>query len=598
MYLIACAAFVALRGGALFLSVLAIFAVGLLAIRLYRVVRRELDDGVTTPGERWTMTGLVAAVGVGLLAVWVVGDRPDGVGFFGVALLYVTVGIGVQELRSWQDVPARAFVGIVVGSTVVAFLAVAAAAIGLESAAVVAVGAALLGVPLGLSLVSELASRQLDARSLGASIVLLAVGTALLVAALGALHWRGVGATYVAVLGVGCLLLMLAIAARSNIDVVFVVAAAAVVWTLGNRGVPEPDALRPAVHDKVVVALGDSFISGEGAEEFFDGTNQPGKSTCRRAPTAYPVLLVLERRIDVPDHLVFVACSGAKAAQVIDGDNSQIAEVLRRAAPIHDRVSFVLLSIGGNDALFGTIAQACMAPVNCTRLEPAFVRHLANVGATLDRTYGAIAKALPDAKVVVVPYPIPIASHGCDWSAFSGQEHAFLNRFTARLDATVTRAAADRGFSVVDTMPDALAGLRLCDGRPSDAGVNFLAANSVFGTLEQSVNPTNWVHNSLHPNARGHEAMRAALVAWLVGHPDLPAASAPPDEVAASTGNSHSPCATATNLDACTKDWLIRELARVLLTEGLLILPVLAGAWLVALQLLRMWRGVFGPAAP
>jgi hypothetical protein len=221
------------------------------------------------------------------------------------------------------------------------------------------------------------------------------------------------------------------------------------------------------------------------------------------------------------------------------------------------------------------------------------------VGATLEATYSAIADALPGVKVAVVPYPVPIAAHGCDWSAFSGREHRFLNRFTARLDATVTRAAAHQGFSVVDTMPGALIGLRLCDGRPGDAGVNFLAANSVFGSLEQSVNPTNWVHNSLHPNARGHEAMRAALVAWLVAHPDLPAASPPPDDVAAATvDGSHSPCVAAADLDSCTKDWMIRELARVLLTEGLLLLPVLAGAWLVALQLLRMWRGVFGPGVP
>jgi hypothetical protein len=148
---------------------------------------------------------------------------------------------------------------------------------------------------------------------------------------------------------------------------------------------------------------------------------------------------------------------------------------------------------------------------------------------------------------------------------------------------------------VVDTVPGALEGLRLCDGRPADAGVNFLAAHSVLGTLEQSVNPANWVHNSLHPNARGHEAMRAAVVAWIEEHPDpasWPAATAPPAVAAGLSGDG--PCVGSGDVAGCTRDWMARESARLLLTDGFVLVPVLAGGWLVALVLVGAWRALFG----
>ena len=81
-----------------------------------------------------------------------------------------------------------------------------------------------------------------------------------------------------------------------------------------------------------VVAFGDSFISGEGAPKFFDGTDRRGddRNECRRAPTAYPALIALRGGEPTGcrsgqgieglsnDGLDFYACSGAKLAQVLD----------------------------------------------------------------------------------------------------------------------------------------------------------------------------------------------------------------------------------------------------------------------------------------
>jgi lysophospholipase L1-like esterase len=599
-YVTACVAFVALRGQSLFLSVLAIFGVGLLAVRLHRILRKQVEDFVVAPWKRWALVGLVVAVGLVLVAVWLFG-HVDGAGFFGVALLYLGLGLAVGELRSWHRYPRRAFALALAGSVGLTVAGLGAAAVGIESAWwLVVLGVAT--APIGIALVSEIALRRMRSWrptwSLawgGAGLVLMAIGLVLIWA-------RGVNEVYLTVAAGLLVLVMVGIAARSNIDVVFVVAAAAVVWTLGQRSVPEPESLHPQPDDKIVVALGDSYISGEGADQYYEGTNTPGQSTCRRAPTAYPPLLILERRAAVPDRLAFLACSGAKIHQVVRPDGAgttQVAKLLDQIGPADEDIEFVLVSMGGNDALFGAVGQACLLPIDCTDLAPAFRDNLASVGERLDAAYADLRDQLPGVPVLVVPYPVPVYPERCDESVFSPAEHRFLHDFSQQLNDTVAASAGRAGFHVVDTMPRALDGLQLCDPDAEDVGVNFLAANSVLGTVEQSLNPTNWVHNSLHPNSRGHEAMRSALVTWLDRHPNIgppgpPQAARPQAAPAIERGSS--PCLGQRRaaLDACAQDWAAQKAARYLLRSGWLVVPALLGAWLVALQLVRLWWSIFG----
>ena len=72
-----------------------------------------------------------------------------------------------------------------------------------------------------------------------------------------------------------------------------------------------------------MVAMGDSFMSGEGAPTYFKGTNTKGKNQCRRAPTSYAARLVGSHAAVVPDHLVFLACSGAVAVNIYSGLKSR-----------------------------------------------------------------------------------------------------------------------------------------------------------------------------------------------------------------------------------------------------------------------------------
>jgi GDSL-like Lipase/Acylhydrolase family len=179
------------------------------------------------------------------------------------------------------------------------------------------------------------------------------------------------------------------------------------------------------------MALGDSYISGEGADDYYEGTNVAGTNTCRRAPTAYPALLMLEDHTAIPTDLAFLACSGATATGV--------HEQLRTAERLRDRenldVEFVLLSVGGNDALFGSVGRTCLMPGDCSELSEAWMENLQHVGTTLTRLYEDVRETFPDTPVLVVPYPIPVSDQSCEYSAFTDAEHQFLNDFATELNA-------------------------------------------------------------------------------------------------------------------------------------------------------------------
>ena len=51
--------------------------------------------------------------------------------------------------------------------------------------------------------------------------------------------------------------------------------------------------------------------------------------------------------------------------------------------------------------------------------------------------------------------------------------------------------------------------------------LNYIAANPTGGSFASLSNPRNWFHNSLHPNAKGHEAIAKAINAWVAQNRQL-----------------------------------------------------------------------------
>ncbi len=335
---------------------------------------------------------------------------------------------------------------------------------------------------------------------------------------------------YVLVLVVLTAVLTWAFAAGSLADIAAVLAALALMGvTPGSQEVKPVILTAPpsAGQESVVVSLGDSYSSGEGAARYLDETNVAGGNQCRRAATAWPVLVA--EAVDA-DRLVFRACSGARARNVVGTapDDEQYAgegiQVVKAVADLRARnasldPSLVLLSIGGNDAGFRQIGSSCLSLGSCedTELSELFDENLPAVEEALRSTYLQVTETFPGSPVAVMPYPDAFAGEdGCVRAPVEPGDIDFVRDFTGRLDAIIEDVATETGVYYVSDMRTALVGskLALCDpsGTP---GLNFLDLRGVGGgTLDRS-NPGNWIHNSLHPNERGHAALAAAFTGWL-----------------------------------------------------------------------------------
>ncbi|GAA2415474.1 hypothetical protein [Streptomyces coeruleofuscus] len=132
----------------------------------------------------------------------------------------------------------------------------------------------------------------------------------------------------------------------------------------------------------MVVAMGDSYTSGEGAGAYSPESDRGhGKSTwnaCRRSPNAWPRKVTLpgqtksvgslEDSFDPALGFQFTACSGAKTGQMTEGDppngwgidgNFHEKTQIDSGALSAD-TTLVMLTIGGNDARFDNKIQKCV----------------------------------------------------------------------------------------------------------------------------------------------------------------------------------------------------------------------------------------------
>jgi lysophospholipase L1-like esterase len=299
--------------------------------------------------------------------------------------------------------------------------------------------------------------------------------------------------------------------------------------------------------------LGDSYISGEGADVYYEGDNistrtYPGYAgECRRAPTAWPMLLNPVDSFDegdllgVPQRVLFAACSGAVTADVRQNDTTAATQtggestdtdarqaqvrVLADTITASGQPAFVFLSVGGNDAQFSDVGMVCIAPYDCDDyVAKVKAAQLPSVGADLRRTYAEVRSVVADdVPVIAVPYPIPVAeADDCRGVVLTSADRDAINTFALALDAEIKRAATDVGLWYMDTMATSLmdTDTQLCAPN-GQSGLNFFDLHPKDGSLWAAINPKNWTHNFIHPNQRGHQVMAEAALRWLT--------TAPPD---------------------------------------------------------------------
>lgn len=291
---------------------------------------------------------------------------------------------------------------------------------------------------------------------------------------------------------------------------------------------------KPAV---AYVALGDSYQSGEGLSPYYENSDVGGgkarTDACHRSSGAYGpgVFTDLGALSTGTKHFQFSACSGA----VIDNllTTSRFAEAPQLSQGwLDENTTHVSVGIGGNDARFSTIIQACATSfTSCTssnyRLgndpeplvtyEPKVIDRLSE---RLQALYAAIRTAAPNAKVLVVGYPRVIALANRRSDAVCSlllQEHIqFFSDMGLRLNAIIKTRATAAGFKYVDPV-STFAGPPSHEACTSDASLEWIngtiarADTGSSGLLGDIPGP-----GSFHPNVNGHGTIRRLVhLAWL-----------------------------------------------------------------------------------
>lgn len=214
-----------------------------------------------------------------------------------------------------------------------------------------------------------------------------------------------------------------------------------------------------------IAILGDSYSAGEGADTYIDGTDTDA-NPCHRSRYTY-----LAGAFNLPDSYI-VACSGAVTADITQPQPERtVAAQTDQLRELRDRggLSTVVLTIGGNDAGFGTIAKSCLLGVaDCSRQivkdfpfpqlnresSSSYVdERLKQLSGSLVGAYGAINAVVNGARarslggpvpiiVLAYPLPTPLSAQDCPamYNLLSPAEIDFLDRLALRLNGTVEKA--------------------------------------------------------------------------------------------------------------------------------------------------------------
>src|SRR2546428_7600271 len=133
----------------------------------------------------------------------------------------------------------------------------------------------------------------------------------------------------------------------------------------GDHVFPPPTLLPgpPVNAPRVVVAMGDSTISGEGAGDYVPGTNGENGNWCHRSTHAE----VNQLATSGIHETINLACSGAPTAQVGLGKTLQYTEPsqaarLARIATDHRVVAIIVAAGANDDPGFSHVLDQCVQP--------------------------------------------------------------------------------------------------------------------------------------------------------------------------------------------------------------------------------------------
>ncbi|GAB3884595.1 GDSL-type esterase/lipase family protein [Kibdelosporangium lantanae] len=287
---------------------------------------------------------------------------------------------------------------------------------------------------------------------------------------------------------------------------------------------PVPRPTPPANVPRVLVALGDSTISGEGAGDYEPGTNGENSDWCHRSRDASI------HHTDVPNiaMTISLACSGANSAQVGLGDVKQYGEPSQagRLAVIarQNRVEAVQVAVGANDEpAFANTLNDCVEAY-FDRARPGCGQ---SVGADWQRRVDAmvpkVTKALSDIRkvmanagyedndyrLVLQTYAAPVAPDvvnglqdlsGCP---FRTEDLRWVkDTAVPTMTAGLRKAAKDAGANFLD-LSEAGVGHEACSSNdPNNEWFRRLAVQ--WSDLRSQDRANHALQESFHPNSAGY----------------------------------------------------------------------------------------------
>jgi len=290
-------------------------------------------------------------------------------------------------------------------------------------------------------------------------------------------------------------------------------------------------------HDKAqydYLGLGDSFASGEGADNYKVGTDTDD-NTCHLSLDSFPYLLGRELQLNTYES---ISCSGAVIEDIISSseiyDGQTLTRIFQRdrdeaviyshftpgeLSQIHFKNEYspknISISIAGNNIGFGKKLLACVLypqdNATCFNTYEERKEVFKEIASQIDQLRDTYTKLKEnDTTVYVIAYPKIIKAGGsCGLNVrLNESETYFADALTETLNNAIEVAAKQAGVVFVDT-EDALVNHRLCEASDDDIAVHGLTEGDDRGFLGFKFLSA----GSYHPNKLGQKLYKDAILA-------------------------------------------------------------------------------------
>ncbi|WP_229703380.1 SGNH/GDSL hydrolase family protein [Streptomyces albiflavescens] len=301
-----------------------------------------------------------------------------------------------------------------------------------------------------------------------------------------------------------------------------------------------------------IVAMGDSYSSGEGASEnggadyypesdYYDKQQPDTEDKCHRSKYAWSRQATLpgyaksigamadDRDSDMDYH--FIACSGARHYNILrEGQSSELPQI--QQGYLDQNTTLVTLSIGGNDARFADIIQECITALTVCNdnsidaVDPDTGKKIdgqetgsleewapkwlhEQIRPRLASMLNSLHLKAPKAKIVLMGYPKLLEGNGQCVVGIGTEEAPWLNGMADTLATEMQGAVNDAnslyGANAVFSDPrDEFAGKAIC-GDPEDVHGIVLSGHSQADNRDWNWLPGNVAPSmkSFHPKIAG-----------------------------------------------------------------------------------------------